>query len=133
MVVVFLKPARGEDFLEIQFCPKGQWSSTHVKEPCGRTDFHWDSKLKVETMIHEAERVWRGYLGLPFQPMIEAALLPSPPQVGEVWRVNLCRVAGKEPEREYLAWRPTFSGEPNFHIPSAFGNLIFSAQRKNSR
>ncbi len=47
------------------------------------------------------------------------------PRRGEVWRVNLFRCVGAEPERGYLAWRPTRTELPNFHVPDAFGRLRF--------
>jgi len=45
-----------------------------------------------------------------------------------VWRVNFYRVEGPQEPRAYLAWRPTKTPQPNFHVPSAFGKLRFATR-----
>jgi hypothetical protein len=47
------------------------------------------------------------------------------PQKHERWRVNLFRCVGKDPGRGYLAWQPTRTKEPAFHVPQVFGWLVF--------
>jgi hypothetical protein len=47
------------------------------------------------------------------------------PSSGDQWRVNLFRCVGSGNER-YLAWQPTYTVEPNFHVPEVFGWLEFS-------
>jgi hypothetical protein len=42
------------------------------------------------------------------------------------WRVNFYRCEGLDPQRAYLAWRPTHSAQPNFHVPESFGVLRFA-------
>ena len=49
--------------------------------------------------------------------------LPKP-QKGDAWRVNLFRCVGVGDDR-YLAWQPTYTAEPNFHVPEVFGWLDF--------
>jgi hypothetical protein len=43
-----------------------------------------------------------------------------------VWRVNFYRVEGASEPRFYAAWRPTNTPQPNFHVPEAFGGLVFT-------
>ncbi len=125
VVEMFLKPKSCEDYFEIEVSPLGQWLDAHVREPRLDVDFHWDSGVRLETRISHQEKIWRVVAALPFQPLVEASQLESAPVVGDGWRLNLYRVAGEEPGREFLAWRPTFTQVPDFHIFSAFGNLIF--------
>jgi len=47
------------------------------------------------------------------------------PQKDERWRVNLFRCVGKDPDRGYLAWQPTKTPKPAFHLPQVFGELVF--------
>jgi hypothetical protein len=47
------------------------------------------------------------------------------PRKGEVWRANVFRCVGPEAPDRYLAWRPTRTPEPNYHVPEAFGMLGF--------
>ena len=48
------------------------------------------------------------------------------PRSGDVWLGNLFRCVGKDPGRGYLAWRPTMTEKPNFHVPAAFGEFVFT-------
>jgi hypothetical protein len=48
------------------------------------------------------------------------------PNSGVQWGVNLFRCVGSDEETRYLAWRPTRTPEPNFHVPEAFGTLRFA-------
>jgi hypothetical protein len=48
------------------------------------------------------------------------------PKSGDIWLGNLFRCVGKDPTRGYLAWRPTKTKEPAFHVPTAFGEFEFS-------
>lgn len=56
-------------------------------------------------------------------------LLLLPPRAGESWRVNFFRCMGAETteaaRRSYLAWQPTQTAQPSFHVPQAFGELRF--------
>lgn len=131
VVEVFLGPASCDDYFEIEASPLGQWLDVHVLKPRVHVDFSWNSGLKLKVKVDEKERIWRACLALPFQPMVEVLALERTPQAGEAWRLNLYRMAGEEPDREYLSWRPTFTPRPDFHVPSSFGNLIFLAEPKS--
>ena len=47
------------------------------------------------------------------------------PRAGERWRCNLFRCVGRDPSRGYLAWQPTHTPEPSFHVPDKFGWMAF--------
>lgn len=128
VVEVFIKPEPNEDYFEIEVSPLGQWLVAHVLKPRVDVDFNWKSDLKLKAEIDERQRIWRAFLVVPFQRMIEPAPEDRPPQVGEVWRLNLFRITGEDSNREYLSWRPTFTALPDFHVPQSFGNLMFLGQ-----
>jgi Carbohydrate family 9 binding domain-like len=71
---------------------------------------------------------WQGLRALP-----SAARVATPPKPGDRWRFNVFRIerpGGKEaPERGavQVAWSPT--GEPSFHVPRAFRDLVFADAR----
>ena len=125
VVEVFLRPESCDDYFEIGVGPLGQYLAAHVIKPRVDVDFQWTSGLRATAKINEEKRIWQAFCAVPFQPIIEASFLAKLPEVGAAWRLNLCRITGEEGKREYLAWRPTFSKQPNFHVVSAFGNLIF--------
>ena len=47
------------------------------------------------------------------------------PDLGDVWLGNIFRCVGKDPNRGYLAWQPTLTEKPNFHVPERFGRFTF--------
>jgi alpha-galactosidase len=49
------------------------------------------------------------------------------------WRVNFYRVEGADEPRFYSAWRPTMTPVPNFHVPEAFGELVFATAASTQR
>ena len=122
---VFLRPSGCPDYFEFEVSPLGQWLDVHVITPRQNVDFAWSSHLVVTVDLDEHERTWSGVLQIPFEPMLHTVGIDQPPKPGELWGINLFRLAGEEPNREYLAWRPTRTIEPDFHVPSAFGHLVF--------
>ncbi len=128
VVEIFLRPEACEDYFEIEISPLGQWLDAHILSPRIDVDFHWDSGLRLDVTVDRDTKIWRVFAALPFTPMVSGREGADQPVAGEVWRMNLCRVAGEEPAREYLTWRPTFTRRPDFHVPSSFGNLFFLAE-----
>jgi Carbohydrate-binding family 9 len=68
----------------------------------------------------DAERkTWSAELAIPMR-CLTASFDPR-----MVWRANFYRVEGKVEPRQYMAWQPTRTLQPNFHVPNAFGTLRF--------
>ena len=117
---IFLAPDSDapEHYFEFEASPQGEWVDLGIRiTPNGRqTDFDFQSGMRVavemqaEHMIVSMEIPW-------------SDVLPRP-AAGTTWRVNLFRCAGVGNER-YLAWLPTYTDEPSFHVPEAFGWLKF--------
>jgi hypothetical protein len=78
------------------------------------------SNLKKSVVLDEKGHLWTAELAIPIQALT-AAFDPK-----AIWRANFYRCEGTKEPRTYLAWRPTDSPEPNFHVPSAFGTLRFA-------
>jgi hypothetical protein len=68
---------------------------------------------------------WIAELAIPMDSLMDS--LTSEFNPDEIWRLNLFRIEGREPERFYSAWRPTFTLKPNFHVPERFGELTFTS------
>jgi hypothetical protein len=60
-------------------------------------------------------------LRIPF-----ASLGIDPPKPGDSWRANFYRI-DRSTQRgdEFMAWRLTHKSPPDFHVPSAFGRIVF--------
>jgi hypothetical protein len=111
-------PAQPNRYLEFEVAPTGEWLDLAIELTDGvrHTDWEFHSGMTAAARV-AGEQVMIG-MCLPWSES-----LPQP-QVGSVWRANLFRCIGLGAER-YLAWQPTGTLQPNFHVPEAFGRLEF--------
>lgn len=110
--------AQPNHYLEFEVAPTGEWLDLAIELIDGVRHTHWE----FSSGIKAAARIGDNQIMLGMQlPWSES--LPQP-QVGDVWRANLFRCVGFGEER-YLAWQPTETLQPNFHVPEAFGRLEF--------
>lgn len=111
-----LDPTR---YFEFEAAPTGEWVDLGiVMTPDGReTDWDYKSGMSVVTDVDESS-VTIG-VQIPWSSSIPK------PECETRWRVNLFRCVGPESESRYLAWQPTRTPEPSFHVPEAFGWLHF--------
>lgn len=118
---IFLAPdaANPSRYFEFEAAPTGEWVDLGITTtPSGReTDWDFASGLSTAAKV-QAEKLFVG-MRIPWSEAIPK------PNTGDVWRVNLFRCAGPESPSRYLAWRPTVTQEPNFHVSEAFGYLQF--------
>jgi hypothetical protein len=114
------EPARERYYREFEVSPNGMWIDLEIF-PDGLANLK--SGLRRSTVIKYQEHVWAAELGIPMK-----AITPDfDPNRG--WRANFFRVEGRKEPRAYMAWQPTNTSNPNFHVPSAFGKLRFAAAR----
>ena len=112
-------PAVVERYVEFEAAPTGEWLDVaiHWTRERRESDWEFNSHMTAAAKI-EKNRVTIG-MRIPWNHWIHE------PQPGERWRVNLFRCVGSDPGRGYLAWQPTRTPEPNFHVPQVFGWLVF--------
>lgn len=105
-------------YFEFEVSPMGEWIDLAIDfKPEGRhTDFDFHSGMTAASLLNESQVSI--VMQIPW-----SRFLPKP-RTGDVWRVNLFRCVGVGDDR-YLAWQPTYSPEPNFHVPEVFGWLEF--------
>ncbi len=110
-------PSRERYYREFEVSPNGMWIDLDIF-PGGLSDLK--SGLKRSVVIDEATRTWRAELAIPF------AALTKKFDSEKIWRANFYRIEGSKEPRTYLAWQPTCTPTPNFHVPAAFGSLRFA-------
>jgi len=119
---IFLAPdaAKPWRYFEFEAAPTGEWIDLGiVVSPEGReTDWDYASGFTTAAKL-EGERLLVG-MRIPWSDV-----LPKP-QAGDLWRVNVFRCVGPEAPERYLAWLPTGTPEPAFHVPEVFGILRFA-------
>ena len=109
-------PAR---YFEFEAAPTGEWLDLAIEWMGSEriTDWEFDSGLTTAAQISEDS--------IKIAMRIPFAALGGAPEAGERWRGNLFRCVGEGETRGYLAWQPTFTDEPCFHLPAAFGEIAF--------
>lgn len=112
-------PDAPERYFEFEAAPTGEWLDLRILiKPAGRkTDWNYNSGMTAAARL-EPESV-KIAIRIPWSDSIPR------PQKGDVWRANVFRCVGPEAPDRYLAWRPTGTPEPNYHVPKAFGPLRF--------
>jgi hypothetical protein len=86
--------------------------------PAGLADLK--SGLTRSVRVDEVKQTWVAKMAIPMQSL---TLHFDPAQT---WRANFYRVEGKAEPRKYLAWQPTDTPKPNFHVLEKFGTLRFA-------
>jgi len=104
-------------YKEFEIAPNGMWIDLDII-PSGRGDLK--SGLTRSVRVDAERKVWTAELAIPMSALT-TKFDPS-----AKWRVNFYRVEGKAEPREYMAWQPTMSPQPNFHVPERFGTLRFA-------
>ena len=118
---IFIAPDRQhpEAYFEFEVAPTGEWLDLHIRLDRGEriTDSSYESGM--ETAAELSDGSYSAVIKVPFES------LDGRPMAGDVWAGNIFRCVGSGPGRGFLAWRPTFTELPNFHVPSRFGPLVF--------
>lgn len=108
-------------YKEFEVSPNGFWIDLDIA-PGEKHDLK--SGLKRRVVLNEEQKTWTGELAIPMQCLL-AKFDPN-----AVWRANFYRVEGAKEPRFYSAWLPTRAPVPNFHVPEAFGELIFKNENE---
>jgi hypothetical protein len=119
---IFVAPdaSQRNKYFEFEIAPNGEWIDLGIEILASqerKTDWDYKSGMTSAAKI-ETEKVVMA-IKIPF------ASLGRTPKIGDVWLGNLFRCVGKDPTRGYLAWQPTKTPEPSFHVPEAFGEFEF--------
>jgi alpha-galactosidase len=115
---VFLQPDPGDPrrYKEFEVAPNGFWIDLGIG-PGEKHDLQ--SGMRRRVRMDEPARQWTAVVALPMKSLTERF------DPAAVWRVNFFRVEGAGEPRFYSAWRATGTPQPNFHVPDAFGRLVF--------
>jgi hypothetical protein len=106
-------------YFEFEVAPTGEWIDLGIEVTPSARQTDWDYTSHMLTAAHIEKNKVVMAMKVPF------AAFGNTPKPGDVWLGNIFRCVGKDPGRGYLAWRPTKTSRPNFHVPSAFGEFRF--------
>jgi hypothetical protein len=118
---LFIAPDKDEPrkYFEFEIAPSGEWLDLAINYTAEKreTDFEYISGMQSAAHIEKDKVV--------MAMKIEWKAFGRVPKSGDIWLGNLFRCVGKNPNRGYLAWRPTMTETPNFHVPEKFGEFVF--------
>ena len=122
VVEVFLnpQPERVNHYFEFEVAPTNQWLDLEIdktKDPFN--DASWNSGFEHGVHVDAQRHIWTAEMRIPI-----ASMKVDTMHVGNQWRVNLFRAAGKggDDRRKFLAWSIIPEGK-TFHVPTRFGIL----------
>ena len=120
---VFLQPdpSNLRRYKEFEVSPNGFWLDLDI-DPGVKHDLK--SGLRRRVILDQTRKIWTADLAIPMSCLV-VKFDPA-----AAWRVNFYRVEGAQEPRFYSAWRATGTPVPNFHVPEAFGELVFTAAEK---
>ena len=110
-------PSRERFYKEFEVSPNGMWIDLDIFAG-SRADLK--SGLQRSVVLNQPAHIWTAELTIPMR-CLTARFDPT-----ALWRANFYRIEGEQEPRAYLAWRPTHTPQPNFHVPGAFGRLRFA-------
>lgn len=116
----FLQPPDASSprfYKEFEVGPNGMWIDLDIS-PRGLKDL--ESGLTRSVHLDRSAKIWTAELAIPMKSC-SAAFDPA-----KSWRANFYRVEGDREPRRYMAWQPTYTPQPNFHVPQRFGELRFA-------
>jgi len=93
-------PAREHYYREFEVSPNGMWIDLDIF-PGGLSDLN--SGMQRSVFLDEKAQVWIAELAIPLQALTRRF----------------------DSNATYLAWQPTNTPAPNFHVPRAFGRMRF--------
>lgn len=109
-------PARRSRYFEIEAGPLGHFFDIAVDKAAKKSDTAWSSDARIATKVDREKH--RVVIEMALRSMDVTRALVA----GARLPFALYRMEGKGP-RQYLAWSPTRTAKPNFHVPEAFGTL----------
>lgn len=104
-------------YKEFEVAPTGQWVDLLINRIDITHDWQWKSGMRTAAQIDETH--WRVVMAIPF------AAFGVVPKSGDEWAANLFRVSRLRGERQFLAYAPTFTTTPSFHVPERFVKMRF--------
>src|SRR5206468_4402793 len=118
---IFIAPDKDEPnkYFEFEIAPTGEWVDLSIVMSGAerQTDWTYKSGMKSSAQIEPDQIIMA--IQIPWKAF------GSRPQARDIWVGNLFRCVGSGPTRGYLAWQPTNTPRPDFHVPRRFGELYF--------
>jgi hypothetical protein len=114
-----------EKYFEFEAAPTGEWVDLALQRTASGRETDWQYRSGMSA----AARINEGFVTIAMSVPWSAFGCENAPAAETLWRANLFRCVGAGSSRGYLAWRPTYTPQPSFHVPEAFGWLCFKVSK----
>jgi alpha-galactosidase len=120
VVEIFLSPdIRHLDcYKEFELSPSSQWIDIDIDRSRNNIDFEWISGMEGQSAVDATHHLWSGTFRVPLGAFKPAELKEDVTVALNAYRVEL-------KSDLFLAWNPTCTPQPNFHVPAQFGRMRF--------
>jgi len=118
-IFVAPNPKESNKYFEFEIAPNGEWIDLKIH----RMSDERKADLNYQSGMESAAKIEIGKVLMAMK--IEWKAFGKTPKVKDIWKGNLFRCVGSGETRGYLAWSPTKTETPNFHVPEAFGEFEF--------
>ncbi|HKP69758.1 MAG TPA: carbohydrate-binding family 9-like protein [Pyrinomonadaceae bacterium] len=122
VVEIFLAPdaKHPRKYFEFEVAPTGEWIDIAIDFTGPKRESNWDYSSQMTSAARIDKNAVVTLMRIPW------TAFGTTPKAGDVWLGNLLRCVGEDPTRGYLAWSPTMTEQPNFHVPEKFGRFEFT-------
>lgn len=124
-VEIFLSPYAKEDwYYEFDFAPNGSYFWGHIFNPDKFTAYNHSlpGACGVKGNVQIKDGVWTTEVFIPFSAMdLQGKSMEE--IKGMPWRFNVYRIC--DGAQEFCSFAPTYADVINFHVSTAFADLIF--------
>lgn len=113
---IFIAPDRTEPrrYFEFEVAPTGEWLDVAIDLTSGERKTNWDYSSGMDSFATVGDGKVTMAMKIPW------SAFGTTPQTGDEWLGNIFRCVGSGPDRGYLAYNPTGTPLPNFHVPDKF-------------
>jgi len=121
VVEIFMAPdlSRPNCYKEFELSPSTQWIEIDLDRDRDVKDFDWVGGMEPRSAVNMVRRRWQAEFRVPLKSLGLNGM-----GAGTRVALNAYRVELKS--HLYLAWNPTMTPKPDFHVPRRFGRMFLS-------
>lgn len=121
VVEIFISPdlRRPNCYKEFELSPSAQWIEIDVDRDRDLKDFHWVAGMESRSAVDIGQRHWQAEFRVPLESLGMKEMTTGTRVALNAYRVEL-------KSHLYLAWNPTMTPKPDFHVPRRFGQMVLS-------
>ena len=118
---IFIAPNKNNAnvYFEFEIAPTGEWIDLGIEFTAEERLTDWEYRSSMESAAQGEKQHVVMAIKIPWKAFGKT------PKPGDRWLGNLFRCVGEGSTRGYLAWQPTMTKQPGFHVPERFGEFIF--------